>query len=211
VAGLVSQEHPRATLIDVTNASAAERQQSYAWLFRTRYKNAQDLRIRILKEEEAFKEIWRAWHRVGYPFDRLVPSYATAIGVSGDTPAALAELMGIILTNGIRYPHSAIEELRFAQNTPMETVLRRQDSVGQRVLSTDIAAIVREELFRVVKDGTARRACCGFVQSNGSVVPLGGKTGTGDNQIVGSGNSEPLIPEILSRSALAGEASSKFR
>ncbi len=28
---------------------------------------------------------------------------------------------------------------------------------------------------------------------------------------VGSGNSEPLIPEILSRSALEGEASSKFR
>jgi hypothetical protein len=28
---------------------------------------------------------------------------------------------------------------------------------------------------------------------------------------VGSGNSEPLIPEILSRSALTGEASSKFR
>jgi hypothetical protein len=28
---------------------------------------------------------------------------------------------------------------------------------------------------------------------------------------VGSGNSEPLIPEILSRSALEGETSSKFR
>ena len=28
---------------------------------------------------------------------------------------------------------------------------------------------------------------------------------------VGSRNSEPLIPEILSRSALAGETSSKFR
>ncbi len=28
---------------------------------------------------------------------------------------------------------------------------------------------------------------------------------------VGSENSEPLIPEILSRSALEGEASSKFR
>ena len=30
-------------------------------------------------------------------------------------------------------------------------------------------------------------------------------------KVVGSGNSEPLIPEILSRSALAGETSSKFR
>jgi hypothetical protein len=31
------------------------------------------------------------------------------------------------------------------------------------------------------------------------------------NPTVGSGNSEPLIPEILSRSAVEGEASSKFR
>jgi hypothetical protein len=29
--------------------------------------------------------------------------------------------------------------------------------------------------------------------------------------VVGSENSEPLIPEILSRSALEGEASSKYR
>ena len=29
--------------------------------------------------------------------------------------------------------------------------------------------------------------------------------------IVGSGNSEPLIPEILSRSVFAGESSSEFR
>lgn len=196
-------EHPRAALLDVTNASARERQQSYAWLFRTRHKQAQDLRIRILKEEDAFKEIWRAWKRMGYPFDRLVPSYATAIGVSGDTPAALAKLMGIISNRGIKYPHIAIEELRFAQTTPMETVLRRRPGTSQRVLSVDVAAIVREELLRVVKSGTARRACCGFIQANGSVVPIGGKTGTGDNRIRSYDQSGRLLDsEVLNRTAV---------
>ncbi len=176
-------KHPKATLAEVVNASVDERQQSYAWLFRTRRKRAQDLRIRILLEGDAFKEIWQEWSRVGYPFERLVPSYATAIGVSGDTPAALAELMGIIVNGGMRYPHTAISQLRFAQNTPMETVLRRQPATGQRVLSADVAALIRQELIRVVANGTARRACCGFVMRDGSIVPLGGKTGTGDNRI----------------------------
>jgi len=39
------------------------------------------------------------------------------------------------------------------------------------------------ELIQVVANGTARRACCGFAKSDGSIVPLGGKTGTGDNRI----------------------------
>jgi membrane peptidoglycan carboxypeptidase len=176
-------QHPSATLAEVVNASANERQQSYSWLFRTRHAKAQDLRIRILMEEDAFKEVWRAWSRVGYPFERLVPSYATAIGVSGDTPGALAELMGIIVNHGMRYPRTAISQLRFAQNTPMETVLRREPTGGQRVLSEDVAALVRQELIRVVENGTARRACCSLVMRNGLVVPLGGKTGTGDNRV----------------------------
>ena len=62
-------------------ASAAARQESYAWLFRTRHKGAQDRRIRILLEEEAFVRIHEAWRRLGYPIDSLVPSYATAIGL----------------------------------------------------------------------------------------------------------------------------------
>ena len=41
---------------------------------------------------------------LGYPFGALVPSYATAIGVSGDRPAALAELMGIIVNGGATPP-----------------------------------------------------------------------------------------------------------
>ena len=40
-----------------------------------------------LSEVEAFTDIHRRWQRLGYPFDSLTPSYATAIGssVSGRT------------------------------------------------------------------------------------------------------------------------------
>ena len=68
---------------------------------------------------EAFTEIHKHWKRLGYPFGALVPSYATAIGVSGDRPAALAELMGIIVNGGVRLPTSRIEELHFAAGTPV--------------------------------------------------------------------------------------------
>jgi membrane peptidoglycan carboxypeptidase len=187
------QQHPRATLGEVMSASADERQQSYSWLFRTPNMEAQNLRIRILLEEDAFKEIARGWRRVGYPFERLVPSFATAIGVSGDTPAALAELMGIVVNNGIRYPSIAVQQLRFAESTPMETVLGRQPTVGERVLSPEIATLVRRELVQVVENGTARRAHGGLVASDGTVIPLGGKTGTGDNRVKVVGRGGRLV------------------
>ncbi|MGZ9067558.1 MAG: glycosyl transferase family 51, partial [Burkholderiales bacterium] len=96
------RQNPEATLREVNDASRSERQAVYQWLFKSRAKAAQDSRIRTLLEMEAFTEIHKQWKRVGYPFGSLVPSYATAIGVSGDRPAALAELMGIIVNDGVR-------------------------------------------------------------------------------------------------------------
>jgi membrane peptidoglycan carboxypeptidase len=156
----------------------------------------------MVLEENAFKEIWLAWKRQGYPFESLVPSYATAIGVSGDTPAALAELMGIILNGGIRYPNVTVRDLRFAQNTPVETVLRREPTVGQRVLSPEIASVVHQELIEVVEKGTARRAQGGIKLGDGTVVPVGGKTGTGDNQfkVFGQGG-YPISSHAVNRTA----------
>lgn len=159
------------------------RQQAYLWLFRTRHRRAQDWRIRILLEEDAFQQIWRAWRQLGYPFERLVPSYATAIGVSGDTPAALAETVGIVLNRGVRNPHTAIAQVRLAEGTPMDTVLRWQPRTGEKVMSSDIAALVDQEMIRVVEKGTARRAQGSIVRGDGGLVPLGGKTGTGDNRV----------------------------
>jgi len=196
------EQHPHATLSEVISKSANQRQEVYSWLFHTRHKSAQDRRIRMVLEEDAFKEIWLAWKRQGYPFDSLVPSYATAIGVSGDTPAALADLMGIILNGGIRYPNVTVRDLRFAQNTPVEALLRRKPTVGQRVLSPEIASLVHQELIEVVEKGTARRAQGGIRLGDGTVIPVGGKTGTGDNQfkVYGLGG-YPISSHAVNRTA----------
>ena len=96
--------HPDATQGEVIKISAAERQEVYTWLFKTSRKNKQDVRIRSLLEVEAFSEIFSEWKRLKYPFNSLVPSYATAIGSSADRPDSLAELVGIVLNKGRWYP-----------------------------------------------------------------------------------------------------------
>ena len=174
--------HPGAEYKDVIDASANERIAVYHWLFNTIHKNSQDVRIRGLLEVEAFLEIHRSWKRLGYPFDSLVPSLATAIGSSADHPAALAELMGIILNNGVRVPTLLIERLRFAADTPFETIVERKPIKGERVFSPELAATVRGVLTKVVATGTASRLARAIVEEDGSEILIGGKTGTGDHR-----------------------------
>ncbi|MFN3987667.1 MAG: transglycosylase domain-containing protein [Rhodocyclaceae bacterium] len=176
--------HPQASFGDVVAASRDERQEVYRWLFRTRAKGAQDQRIRTILEVEAFLDIHRRWARLGYPFPHLVPSLATALGSSGDRPAALAELMGIIMNDGKRLPSLRVDALHFAVGTPWETHFERQPTTGERVMAPEVAAALREALSDVVEGGTARRLAGSFRSADGEVIPLGGKTGTGDNRIV---------------------------
>src|SRR5713226_5266542 len=123
----------------VVRASSAERQAVYGWLFFTRHRNAQDHRIASLLEIEAFLDIHRSWERLGYPFASLTPSLATAIGSSGDRPAALAELMGIILNDGVRLPTVLVDGLDFALGTPYETHLGRAEVPATQVLAPEVA------------------------------------------------------------------------
>lgn len=193
---------PNADFSEILANSSSQRQEVYQWLRRSRYKNAQDHRIRTVLEEDAFKDIWKGWRREGYPFDSLVPSYATSIGVSGDTPAALADLMGIIANGGVRYPSTAFRELRMAEGTPVEAILDQQPGAGERVLSPEITRLVRQELVDVVERGTARRAQGGIALGNGVIIPLGGKTGTGDNRfkVFGPGGA-PISSRAVNRTA----------
>lgn len=158
---------------------ADERRAVYDWLLDTSRKHAQDQRIRIVLEREAFREIHRRWRRLGYPFERLVPSLATALGSSGDRPTALAELVGIVKAGGVRLPSRRIERLRFGAGTPYETVVRATRADGERVLPAAVAKVVEGALRSVVADGTASRVEGAFAR-HGLVV--GGKTGTGDNR-----------------------------
>lgn len=176
-------DYPEASFAEAAAASVDERQEVYGWLFRTRHRSARDVRIRTMLEVEAFLDIHERWQRLGYPFDHLVPSLATAIGSSGDRPAALAELMGIILNDGIRLPTLRIDELHFAAKTPYETRFLPSTDRAHQVMAPEVAAVLREALSQVVEDGTARRLQGSFSQQDGNPLVLGGKTGTGNNRI----------------------------
>lgn len=176
--------HPGADWMQAVEASTDQRQAVYRWLFRTRFKGAQDSRIYTMLEVEAFLDIHRRWARVGYPFGHLVPSLATALGSSGDRPAALAELMGIIVNDGVRLNTQRIDHLAFAVDTPYETHFARQSREGERVMAPEVAAALRNGLSEVVEGGTARRLAGSFKLADGTALTMGGKTGTGDNRIV---------------------------
>jgi membrane peptidoglycan carboxypeptidase len=122
------------------------------------------------------------WQRLAFPFDHLVPSFATAIGSSADRPVALAELVGIVVNDGVRLPIMRLEKLRFAADTPYETVFEPREQTGQRVMEPEVARALRGVLVGVVQDGTASRLLHAFRGKDGKEIITGGKTGSGDNR-----------------------------
>lgn len=169
---------------DMLKDSSDPRQESYKWLFSSRSKRAQDTRIGIVLEEEAFGRIHKEWARLGYPFGGLIASYATSIGSSADRPGALAELMGIILNDGVRLPTLRVSRLHFAEGTPYETAFApaRLLDGAEQVMAPEVARTVRAHLRDIVDNGTARRVKGAFVGADGVELAVGGKTGTGDHR-----------------------------
>lgn len=186
-------QHPDAGVAQAIGASEQERQEVYGWLFNSKHRSARDSRIRTMLEIEAFTDIHQRWQQLGYPFDHLVPSLATAIGSSGDRPAALAELIGILLNEGVRLPTVRIDQLHFAQGTPYEVVVQADSGRSERVMPVEVAQALRDALGAVVADGTARRVANVFTQADGSPMAMGGKTGTGDNRIESFGSGGRLV------------------
>ena len=195
-------KHPKATQEQIMVASVDERQDVYQWLFKNHRKNAQQQRIMTLLEEDAFNKIHAAWKRVGYPFEALTPSYATSIGASGDRPAALAELMGILVNDGIKLPVVRFDSLHYAQGTPYETLLNKTITSGERIFAPEIAKVARGALVGVVKEGTASRLNGIYEDEKGRLLSVGGKTGTGDHrkQIWGAGG-RLIESKFVSRAA----------
>jgi hypothetical protein len=176
-------DHPGATEAQVQHVTKSERQAAYGWLFKTSSRHKQDARLRTLLEEDAFDRIFEDWQRQGYPFGRLVPSLSTTIGSSGDRPDALAKLIGIIMDGGERRPTTDFERLAFATDTPYETVLATHLSPPERVMAPEVAETIRQALMGVVKNGTANGLLGAYADANGAPMPVGGKTGTGDNRL----------------------------
>jgi membrane peptidoglycan carboxypeptidase len=174
--------NPDISWADLMPRSADARKQSSQWFFRTRNRRAQDLRLRTRIEEDAFKRMLPYWQRLGFPFDHLVPSLATAIGSSADRPSALAELIGIISNDGLRLPMLRVHNLHFANDTPYETEFAPNPPAAQKVMNLLVARALHDVLITVVQGGTAIRLKNAFVTSNGTPIPVGGKTGSGDNR-----------------------------
>jgi len=163
--------------------SEESRRVTSQWLFKTRNSRAQNRRLNIRIERDAFARMALYWQRLGYPFGRLTPSYATAIGASSDRPVALAELVGIIINKGIKRPDTTIERLRFAEGTPYHTGLEKAASEGERVLAEPVANVLYNVLQGTVERGTAVRIRGAFNSASGKKLVVGGKTGSGDNRI----------------------------
>jgi len=176
------QRHPHPSWSETVAAGVDARQEAYRWLFKSSSVAKQNKRIRIMLEEDAFDLVHQAWQKLGYPFDSFVPSYASAIGSSADRPAALAELMGIIVNDGVRLPSRRLEYLRFAENTPFETNFAYAPDGSERVMRVETAHALQTALRDVVEEGTARRCAEAFKRRDGSIIPVAGKTGTGDNR-----------------------------
>ena len=72
--------------------------------------------------------------------------------------------------------------MHLAQGTPYETKLEATPQKEERVYPVELTRVVKKAMFDVVENGTARRAY-GSLKDGGKIIPIGGKTGTGDNRI----------------------------
>ena len=109
--------------------------------------------------------------------------------------------MGTIMNGGVRVPTVTIEHLRFAANTPYDTSMS-PSAQPQRVMPPEVAATVRRALTGIVSSGTARRLSGTYTADDGTPLPVGGKTGTGDNRFERFGPGGGLISSrVVDRTA----------
>ena len=176
------RNHPNLSWENIFARSSEARRLGSAWLLNPRNRRAQDLRLRIRMEKDAFERMVPYWQRLGFPFKSMVPSYATAIGNSSDRPVALAELIGILVNDGVRKRSLNLTKIHFARSTPYETVFEQKSDPGEQVVAPEVARTVRKAMAEVVEHGTARRLSGVFKLANGQALTVGGKTGSGDNR-----------------------------
>ncbi|MEE8304479.1 MAG: glycosyl transferase family 51, partial [Candidatus Tectomicrobia bacterium] len=73
----------------------------------------------------------------------------------------------------------------------------------ERVLTPEVAAVVKQALVDVVERGTGRRIRGVFKRTDGSMMRLGGKTGTGDHRYKRYGRHARLIDaKVMNRAAV---------
>jgi membrane peptidoglycan carboxypeptidase len=102
----------------------------------------------------------------------------------------------------VHYPTYKIKRLRFAEDTPYETVLATTAAEGQRVLLPEVAAVARRALVDTVEKGSAVRARAALKDTTAQPLIIGGKTGTGDDRYKVFGPDAQVIDEyVVNRTA----------
>ncbi|MBT9538884.1 transglycosylase domain-containing protein [Thiobacillus sp.] len=193
---------PKTSLGELYEQGGEVRREVYNWLFKTSRTQTQNIRIQSLLEVEAFDRLLVDWKRLGYPFDNITPSYGTSIGSSGDRPAALAELMSILVNDGVRKPMVSLTHMHFAAHTPFDTKLSRKPGQGEQLLPPELAQTVRRALAGVVQNGTASRLSGVLKDAAGNPLTIGGKTGTGDHRFQRFGRGGQLLESrVVNRTA----------
>jgi len=118
---------------------------------------------------------------------------ATAIGSSADRPDALAELMGIIMNDGIKRPTIRFESLQLGEGTPYQTLFVPGTEQAEQVLDPAIARVMKNIMTEVVENGTAKRVKGIYTDALNQPLVIGGKTGTGDQRYDEFGRGGQLI------------------
>lgn len=178
------ETYPQATWLDLLWDSRYARSESYLWLRQKAGSGRQERDLWTMLEREAFqKHILPSWKKQGFPFDSMIPTLASALGSSGDRPAALADLMGAIHNDGILLPTQRIEGMTFGRSTPFETRFELAGQGARRAMRVEVAHATQKAVRQVVEGGTARRLKGSLVKANGQEIPIAAKTGTGDNRL----------------------------
>ena len=160
----------------------------YGWLYKDTGTSKARTRVSAsLLEEDAFDQILQDWRKQGYPFDHLVPSLATAQSASIGRPPglALAELMGVILNNGVEAADGRRSSvLHFAPRHALSdryVAGPRSAQAGDRPGDRQHGASRADR--RGDAQGTGTRIRNAFLDcEKGAPLAVGGKTGTGDNR-----------------------------
>ena len=110
--------------------------------------------------------------------------------------------MGVIANDGEKLAPVSLTRVEFAAGTPYHTVMKRRQQAAERIFPEEIAVMVKKALANVVQEGTARRLRGTFALADGTALPIGGKTGTGDHRLeVYAANGTVIESKVMNRTA----------
>lgn len=150
------------------------------WRRKPNREKAQNRAITIMLEREAFAVVNQQWQEMGYPFKFRANSLAASIGVEGDNTESLSAYMSILLNNGRSVTPTRYAAMRFGEGTPHDMSVRAGQPKSQQVIDPEVAALTLRVARGTVENpnGTGRRLNEAFKLADGTVVPVGCKTGT---------------------------------